>query len=261
MDNKTDLFTCSDFRRLVIFVLLVHMNLYNMHSCLPVLCLILSLVASGYSLSCIECYSNTGVSCTGPSKICQSNDDVCMSGIFSLGEIGLFGRSCEQDKSSCGVSGSITHNQGTVQLATACCNTDNCSPASLNLPPTNAPKNGFTCSVCNEVDAVKCTAFVTVECTGQEKNCANVVMKANAQSVSSVAGCATESICTFGNQTFNIAGVDMDLEISCSGAISPTGIPATTSTSVIGAKLPCRPWSMILAVYFMMKITVYASTF
>uniref|UniRef100_A0A8C5WHC6 UPAR/Ly6 domain-containing protein n=1 Tax=Leptobrachium leishanense TaxID=445787 RepID=A0A8C5WHC6_9ANUR len=192
-----------------------------MDSTLPLLCLFFALIHSGDARSCIECYNTAGDSCTGPSKVCQTSDDVCMSGVLTFGSLGLFGRSCVQGTSSCNMSGSLLNGQ--VQLATSCCNSDNCNPQALTLLPSKPETNGLKCLACPETGVCDISPMY---CTGQEKWCADVVLSGNSESLATIKGCATESVCTFGNQTFDIDGVLMHLGIYCTQGTSDGVISA-----------------------------------
>ncbi|XP_066462067.1 phospholipase A2 inhibitor and Ly6/PLAUR domain-containing protein-like [Eleutherodactylus coqui] len=187
-----------------------------MISVLLALCL-LHLVAPGYSLKCVECYNMTAHQCSGPTKECDIG--ICMSGLISFGNFALFGRACAPNEPTCGVSGSIT-SSGQAVLSTSCCKTDGCTPAELKLPSSNPWKNGVTCQMCDSSSQGQCK----IECTGEERNCASVGLS----TVGSVGpglgtnlrGCATDSICKFGNQLFDVGGMVMKLDIVCNSASS-----------------------------------------
>ncbi|CAH2296445.1 Hypothetical predicted protein, partial [Pelobates cultripes] len=86
----------------------------------------------------------------------------------------MFGRSCENIRSSCNISGSLL--QGSVQLATSCCDSDNCDPIPLNWPPIITKKNGVACPSCASALDTQCTQLQNTECTGNENRCATVEM-------------------------------------------------------------------------------------
>ncbi|XP_069805558.1 phospholipase A2 inhibitor and Ly6/PLAUR domain-containing protein-like [Dendropsophus ebraccatus] len=176
------------------------------------LCLLLGLVTSGYSLKCVECYNITAPQCTGPTKDCDVG--ICMSGLISLGNYALFGRSCAPNGATCEVSGSITSTSRAL-ISTSCCKTDGCTPADLKLPSVSLFKNGVTCQTCESPTQNPCS----IDCTGDEKNCANVALTTAGPGLGTrLRGCATDSVCNFGNLTFDVAGVVMSLGIVCNSA-------------------------------------------
>ncbi|XP_073423298.1 uncharacterized protein [Dendrobates tinctorius] len=132
--------------------------------------LLLHLVSPGHSLKCVECYNITAPQCTGQTKDCDGG--ICMSGLISLGDYTLFGRSCAPNAATCGIFGSITSTSRAV-LSTSCCTTAGCTPEELKLGPGLGTK---------------------------------------------IRGCATDSICNFGDQTFDIDGAVIHLGIVCSSA-------------------------------------------
>ncbi|XP_073466620.1 uncharacterized protein [Aquarana catesbeiana] len=177
---------------------------------LLILGLLLALVTPGYSVKCFECYNITDPSCTGPTKECSSG--ICMSGLISFNEYTLFGRACAPNISSCSISGTMTSPNGNVQLSTSCCNADNCTPGALNLPTRKSVKNGVFCQTCTSTTDESCK----LECKGEEKYCANVELTTLGPSVGPrLHGCATDSICYFQNQTFDIDGTVYHLGITC----------------------------------------------
>ncbi|XP_075699493.1 phospholipase A2 inhibitor and Ly6/PLAUR domain-containing protein-like [Rhinoderma darwinii] len=183
-----------------------------MMSVLLSLWVLLDLITPGHSLKCVECYNITAQQCTGPTKDCDVG--ICMSGLISLGDYTLFGRSCAPSESTCGVSGSITSTRRAV-LSTTCCKTDGCTPDQLNLPSTNPWQNGVTCHTCAPPSQDNCN----IDCTGEEKNCASVDLTTSGPGLGTkLRGCATDSVCKFGNHTFNIDGVVINLGIVCSSA-------------------------------------------
>ncbi|XP_056401026.1 phospholipase A2 inhibitor and Ly6/PLAUR domain-containing protein-like [Hyla sarda] len=183
-----------------------------MISVLLSLCVLLVLVTPGYSLKCVECYNITAPQCTGPTKDCDVG--ICMSGLISLGDYALFGRSCAPNEATCGISGSIT-STGRALLSTSCCKTDGCMPDGLKLPSSSVLKNGVTCPTCASSSQNQCN----IACTGDEKNCASVELTTLGPGLGTkLQGCATDSVCNFGNLTFDVAGVVMRLGIVCNSA-------------------------------------------
>ncbi|XP_069583402.1 phospholipase A2 inhibitor and Ly6/PLAUR domain-containing protein-like [Ranitomeya imitator] len=173
--------------------------------------LLLHLGSPGSALKCVECYNITSPQCTGQTKDCDGG--ICMSGLISLGDYTLFGRSCAPNAATCGIFGSIT-STSRAMLSTSCCTTAGCTPDELKLPPTNTLKNGVTCPTCaSSQDQCK------IECMGDEKKCASVDLTTVGPGLGTkIRGCATDSICNFGDQTFDIDGAVIHLGIVCSSA-------------------------------------------
>ncbi|XP_071970190.1 phospholipase A2 inhibitor and Ly6/PLAUR domain-containing protein-like [Engystomops pustulosus] len=183
-----------------------------MFSVLLPLGVLLNLVTPGCSLKCVECFNTSASSCTGPTKDCDVG--ICMSGLISLGETLLFGRSCAPNADTCGISGSIT-STGRAILSTSCCKTDGCTPDELKLPSSNLQPNGVSCQTCPPSSQDQCI----INCKGDEKKCATVELATVGPGLGTkLRGCATDSICNFGNHTFNMAGVVMNLGIVCNSA-------------------------------------------
>ncbi|XP_068108850.1 phospholipase A2 inhibitor and Ly6/PLAUR domain-containing protein-like [Hyperolius riggenbachi] len=166
---------------------------------------------TGYSVTCYECFDKTTTSCTGVVKECDSG--ICMSGLISLfGDGTLFGRSCAPSEASCGVSGTMTSPKGVAKISTSCCKTSNCTPAALRMPVTSTNINGMVCPLCDPPTSETCKMI----CTGYERRCGHVEFR-NSRPLQdiNVNGCATDSFCSFENQTFDISGVVFHLGIVC----------------------------------------------
>ncbi|MEE6481905.1 hypothetical protein FKM82_013060 [Ascaphus truei] len=145
-----------------------------MRSLLQVLCVLSTLAATGYSLSCTQCVALSGTSCTGPSITCPANK-VCMAA-YSVTTAGgveisnVFGRNCEL-QNKCGLSGSVNVPNGKIKMGTSCCTTDNCTPSMPTLPADNDVKNGLTCRTCTSTNSAWCYTTDTMLCTGSENMC------------------------------------------------------------------------------------------
>ncbi|KAM4650700.1 phospholipase A2 inhibitor and Ly6/PLAUR domain-containing protein-like [Discoglossus pictus] len=139
-----------------------------MKSYFPFICIISAFITKGYSLSCIECSSKEGTTCSGRSRFCFSEDS-CISSIIKLSnneqEQVIFNRGCAQSR-VCDQSGSLTD----AKISTTCCNTDDCTPITPTLPPDNTTKNGVACERCLSDDLDNCNGN-TVKCTGDEDVC------------------------------------------------------------------------------------------
>ncbi|XP_075462390.1 phospholipase A2 inhibitor NAI-like [Ascaphus truei] len=191
-----------------------------MRSLLQVLCVLSTLAATGYSLSCTQCMALSGTSCTGPSITCPA-DKVCLSSytVTTAGGMvisNVFGRDCEL-QSKCGTSGSISVPNAKIKMSTSCCTTDNCTPPIPTLPADNDVMNGLTCRTCTSADSDWCYTSDTMKCTGNEKMCLlqTTKMSGTRAGIVAVRGCASESICNIGTQTGSYGDVEMKVTFSC----------------------------------------------
>ncbi|MEE6481904.1 hypothetical protein FKM82_013060 [Ascaphus truei] len=192
-----------------------------MRSLLQVLCVLSTLAATGYSLSCTQCVALSGTSCTGPSITCPANK-VCMAA-YSVTTAGgveisnVFGRNCEL-QNKCGLSGSVNVPNGKIKMGTSCCTTDNCTPSMPTLPADNDVKNGLTCRTCTSTNSAWCYTTDTMLCTGSENMCLLQSTKITGVLTSTAAlrGCATESICKIGRQSESGNGLNIEVDFFCS---------------------------------------------
>ncbi|XP_075462387.1 phospholipase A2 inhibitor and Ly6/PLAUR domain-containing protein-like [Ascaphus truei] len=187
-----------------------------MRSLLQVLCVLSALVGTGYSLSCAVCVNMSGTSCTGPSMTCPAAD-VCISSYTVNTTRGtqsdFFARSCAP-KNKCVMSGSISLPEVKIKLANSCCTSDNCTPSMPTLPADNNVKNGLTCPTCASANSDNCHTPDTIECTGDEEWCLLRTTKISG-SISSLRGCATESICSIGRESASFGNISTAMNTSC----------------------------------------------
>ncbi|XP_056399865.1 phospholipase A2 inhibitor NAI-like [Hyla sarda] len=187
----------------------------KMDSLFGVLCLLLTLTAKGYCISCQLCVTSMAQSCTGVSVICPT-DYVCAARytntIIGGSSTPVFSRSCSPP-TNCNAAGSMTIPGGTVQTNATCCSTDNCVPPTPTLtaaPTSNSTNstsavNGVTCRSCATVNSDWCYTSDTIRCTGNELSCVMHSTKITGpQAVTmAVRGCATRSLCTLSTQSFS----------------------------------------------------------
>ncbi|XP_072282872.1 uncharacterized protein [Pyxicephalus adspersus] len=184
-----------------------------------ILGLFLTLVTSGYSLSCIQCSSVTSTSCTGPSVTCASGYQcgaqytASNAGTVSNNQ---YTRTCFPEN-QCTLSGSLSTNGARIKSAVSCCNTDNCTPSLPSLPGDSSVSNGLTCRSCVSADSTWCYTSDTIQCTGNENMCLLQTTKISGSVSLSTAirGCSTKSFCDFGSQSSSIDGLSTEVKFIC----------------------------------------------
>ncbi|KAG8433712.1 hypothetical protein GDO86_012171 [Hymenochirus boettgeri] len=190
---------------------------------LLVTCILSAVIAQGYALSCVQCISTDGNSCTGPVMPCPVGDYVCSSTytetmMKSQPTEKQFIRQCEL-KAACGSSGSITMPGGKVKSNSTCCRTDGCDPGLITFPPTKSSKNGVVCDSCIVVGTDTCPTVEPMECTGDESRCVTQVTSVSVASISTktvIRGCSTPSICEAGTVEADQEGMKMTTTVHCS---------------------------------------------
>lgn len=110
---------------------------------------LLALVAKSYSLSCIQCSSETSTFCTGSSVSCSSGS-LCTV-IYTVQTIGnssltSYTMTCAP-QTQCDVNGTISITGSNVKMASSCCSTDNCIPYLPSLPADSSVSNGWDVEV------------------------------------------------------------------------------------------------------------------
>ncbi|XP_031761699.1 uncharacterized protein PB18E9.04c-like isoform X1 [Xenopus tropicalis] len=147
-----------------------------MRSLLGTLCALSVFAATGYSLSCTQCLNLNGISCSGTSGTCPTNQ-VCASVHLSLSIpfLGLSNRdiftSTCASQELCNVTGSFSFPFTTVTYASSCCSTENCTPTLPTIPDNINQPNGLTCPSCLSYDGSLCDASQSIPCTGNENMC------------------------------------------------------------------------------------------
>ncbi|XP_068099400.1 phospholipase A2 inhibitor and Ly6/PLAUR domain-containing protein-like [Hyperolius riggenbachi] len=187
-----------------------------MSSLFGILCIFVALVASGHSLSCTVCTSETTSSCTGPSMTCPSGA-VCGLG-YTLDTFGTktYSRACIPEK-NCSMIGSITFNEANIRVAYSCCYTDNCTPPLPTLPERNSTSNGVTCRSCITATSTWCYTSDTIACTGNENMCLLQTTKITGpiKVSTAVRGCSTKSVCDLGSESSSANGVSVEYKHIC----------------------------------------------
>ncbi|XP_073457885.1 phospholipase A2 inhibitor and Ly6/PLAUR domain-containing protein-like [Aquarana catesbeiana] len=199
-----------------------------MASLFQILGVLSALVASGNSLSCIECSSSSN-SCTGPAVTCPSgsvcgatytemqmieNDFVC-----SLKDsMATYTMSCiSQDKCDTTASMNMGNNLR-VKMGISCCKTDRCTPTFPSLPRDVSGSNGVMCPSCVTTGYTSCETSDTMECMGDENTCLHQIAESASPKPNSVAmrGCATKSMCKLSSQFNRALGWSLDYRFICS---------------------------------------------
>ncbi|XP_044133698.1 phospholipase A2 inhibitor gamma subunit B-like [Bufo gargarizans] len=210
---------------------------------IPVLSLCLCL--AGLALMCISCTSTTRTPCTGSAVTCASTEDVCTY-IFTETKIRAHRLTTYTVVRGCGQSSecnrkSLSNQIMTVEINTACCKADKCTPVAPIVSSGNASKNGLICPSCFSVTSSTCVPDTKIQCTGNETRCSTYSISTTTKPpkpVLSMAGCATENMCSnyTGTATSSVTG-KMNISIGCSNATvnpstgSPSSTPASVSTS------------------------------
>ncbi|XP_075046786.1 uncharacterized protein LOC142107321 isoform X2 [Mixophyes fleayi] len=196
-----------------------------MVSVLGSLLVLSALVATGFSLACIQCFNSSGSSCTGPpvncltGQTCVSAYTVVTTGSSSNPQYSI---SCGATN-QCNVAGSWTIAGSTVLTGTSCCNTDNCTSALPALPSQGTAQNGVTCRTCSSTTSAYCYTGDTLQCTGNETMCGLLTTQITGTITysSALRGCTTPSYCnTLGTSTSSFSGLNVILNTYCSsGAV------------------------------------------
>ncbi|XP_075462558.1 phospholipase A2 inhibitor and Ly6/PLAUR domain-containing protein-like [Ascaphus truei] len=195
-----------------------------------------AMLGEGFSLDCFHC-NITGVNqCPGTSKTCSSGQDSCISTytestVASVKKV--FIKSCGVTK-DCEQTFSMTAPTTQQMSVTACCKTNQCIPVIPTLPSKNTTSNGVSCPACYE-QTENCKAKTNTDCTGAENKCISytATVKTGTTNVTySVKGCATERMCTLGEQAI-LPGAPVTVKMfQCSHA--PSLLPSMLFPAVSG---------------------------
>ncbi|XP_077312654.1 uncharacterized protein LOC143933581 [Lithobates pipiens] len=175
-----------------------------MASLYQILGVFLALVTSSYSLSCRTCTSLTTSCYSGSSVTCPSGS-VCLATYTKTKMTGGYNGhsyvlSCSP-RDKCNMRGSVSMSSGwTIQRATSCCSTDNCTPPSPSLPSQNSASNRVTCRSCFAFDYSSCYDLSPMNCRGDENICIHMTTKLSGFTAppSTFRGCATKGFCDLG---------------------------------------------------------------
>ncbi|XP_040277381.1 phospholipase A2 inhibitor subunit gamma B-like [Bufo bufo] len=126
-------------------------------------------------------------------------------------------------------------------MAITCCSTDDCTPPVPTLIPSNGNPNGLMCPTCDASGSITCDAVVSLKCTGSEDRCLLRISEHNSgQSVdvSALQGCATQSYCDRGIESYTKGGTTFkDIYFCSSGGISVQKVVLTPA--VVCLPGPC----------------------
>ncbi|KAL1253381.1 hypothetical protein QQF64_018074 [Cirrhinus molitorella] len=142
--------------------------------------LLFILFTAGYTLSCYDCPSVPGVSCTLTSQ-CSAGITNCLSTTVTVNGTTMKVQSCAQ--SAC-LTGSM--NFGIGKSSSLCCSTDLCN--SQGAPDSSGTPNGKSCYYC---DGQSCSN--TVSCLGSEDRCFIATVTGFQTQV--LKGCISKSYC------------------------------------------------------------------
>ncbi|XP_068098431.1 uncharacterized protein [Hyperolius riggenbachi] len=216
-------------------------------------------------ISCVSCTSPSQTLCTGTSISCPSLNDVCMSTYTEtkLLDYGLTSwtlvRGCGLP-SQCNQPKSLSNNNVTVDLNTACCSTDNCNPGEPIVPVNSQVRNGLMCPSCFSLASTTCAQQTEVLCTGNETVCTTYELSSISDPTKpflEMAGCATPNLCVNydGNTTFSITG-QVVANITChnatvvnSNVLTCISCSTDSQTSCTGSSITCPTGDVCTSTY------------
>ncbi|XP_063292127.1 phospholipase A2 inhibitor and Ly6/PLAUR domain-containing protein-like [Pelobates fuscus] len=189
---------------------------------LTVICILSSVTASGFCLSCTQCVNLNGTQCSGKAVSCPSDEYTCLSayGVTFMGnkEVAhVFLRLCE-NRSLCNQFGSIGFSSGRIKSRTTCCFSDNCTPPMPTFPVEVTRKNGLTCQTCISMATNSCIPTTTMACSGDETRCITQAITSMSGTISStmaLRGCSTKEICE-GIQEVDVENFKYSAQVTCS---------------------------------------------
>ncbi|XP_069803972.1 phospholipase A2 inhibitor and Ly6/PLAUR domain-containing protein-like [Dendropsophus ebraccatus] len=131
-----------------------------------------------------------------------------------------FFRKCVS-KDECDFKGNIGLDQMRMWSVTTCCETDSCTPPDpLIFPVISLQPNGLVCPSCKAEGSAWCDPSGTIECTGDEDRCllmtTQVTGNSRLEAVTAYRGCATQSVCRLGVQSYSAGGISMKIQYACS---------------------------------------------
>ncbi|XP_040183159.1 phospholipase A2 inhibitor and Ly6/PLAUR domain-containing protein-like [Rana temporaria] len=185
------------------------------------LLVLFALVPSGYSLTCTKCIVFSNANCSGSTETCLSGAYSCATSISvntptSGSQSSTVTRGCAPNN-QCNITGSLTYTGGNVAIATACCDSDNCTSAIPPLPAANSTSNSLSCSTCASGSSDYCSSSNTLSCTGLATQCGRMstTVTGSVSSISTVRGCATPSVCNLlGNQNVVYADTNVNTVVT-----------------------------------------------
>lgn len=128
-----------------------------------------------------------------------------------------FSRGCAE-RQHCGKSGVFAVPAGKYRFSSNCCESDNCTPSIPMLPSVNYTYNGKSCPYCLSDSSIGCKSDETMQCMGDENNCAleNSEVTGGSDTYKlSVRGCATKGYCDMGTQISESGGVKVKTVVKC----------------------------------------------
>ncbi|XP_063798366.1 phospholipase A2 inhibitor and Ly6/PLAUR domain-containing protein-like [Pseudophryne corroboree] len=199
-----------------------------MASFLRLLCVLSTLTATGFALTCKQCTSFDYASCFGETITCPADNACGTTYTFESNLFKSFFTTCIPMK-HCNLMGSISITDKKYKKSISCCYTDNCVPPKPKLPVDNLQPNGVVCTTCQELFPTTgwCNSQDTLSCTGNENSC--ILQVQNGFDYSR--GCATENICSLGTEMMSS---NTKSEYSCNAnAYAPSGSFGLHSNRII----------------------------
>ncbi|KAM9299500.1 uncharacterized protein PAF06_016579 [Gastrophryne carolinensis] len=155
--------------------------------------LVSTFAATGYSLSCTVCTSDSTTSCTGSNITCPSG-------------------------SLCGSIYTTTAGKYILFLDLSLPHLIIKAFIKVIVSTTNSTSNGLVCRTCATADSTWCYTSDTMTCTGNENMCILQTTKISVGSQSASAalrGCATKSMCDIGSQSQSAGGASTEVKFIC----------------------------------------------
>ncbi|XP_072282015.1 phospholipase A2 inhibitor and Ly6/PLAUR domain-containing protein-like [Pyxicephalus adspersus] len=198
-----------------------------MASCmLGIFCVLSILAGFGHSLTCKVCMQSFSSYCSGTDVVCPAGHACASSYTLTTGDGSKlseeFARGCVPT-SRCNKTSSLSLPRGKIKMGVSCCFQDNCLPPFPTLPKDNFDPNGVTCATCSSADSDWCYTKDTMKCNGDENMC---ILESShyykpVDSLLSLRGCATKSMCDLGMQAISYGQLKMTMNITCTSAGSP----------------------------------------
>ncbi|XP_072282039.1 phospholipase A2 inhibitor and Ly6/PLAUR domain-containing protein-like [Pyxicephalus adspersus] len=181
---------------------------------------LLSLVAFGYALSCMDCRSADEKQCIGPTLTC-AHGFVCKAEKITFkghcNVTGSYVKTCAPIN-QCALKGIARFPKGmNLKMSTSCCTTNNCNPDQPTFPAAVLKHNGIECPFCMS-EGSDCYSSENMPCTGNETMCiyqtADITVGKSLER-KAFRGCATQSICNLIRLSYGSNGIHTDIKISC----------------------------------------------
>ncbi|CAI9604485.1 unnamed protein product [Staurois parvus] len=181
-------------------------------------CILSTLLATGFSLSCIVCDGEDERSCKGSPTTCPLDSEFCVAILKSTAEGGQEKRQYKRvcgEKSMCSEKEIFTYSNGVIKISSSCCAVNNCIPPMPVLPQTKTEKNGVSCLECRGSGDTPCTSSTHRYCSGDENKCVSLRIETNPSPNTFLAGCGTPGLCTIKEMDFKTGDTAQAMKFTC----------------------------------------------